>query len=1080
MSSSTIDSGNPWLGLASFSEETQQYFYGREDEVGDLTRRIQRKLLTVLFGQSGLGKTSILRAGIVPRLRAQGYCPVYVRVDYGPNVPSASEQIKQGIISATADAGSWTRSGSAREGESLWEFLHHRGDVLLDAQGKPVIPLLIFDQFEEIFTLAQTDDAGRAHAAHFMAALAELVENRAPPELEARLEVDDEAATDFDFGRSDYRVLISLREDYLAHLESLKSAMPSITQNRMRLAPMTGLQALSAVTGPGGTLVSNEVAEAIVRFVAGGAELANAQIEPSLLSLICRELNDKRIQAGRDEISMDLLAGSHASILTDFYERSLADQPASVRRVVEDVLLTDSGYRENVAEERVANALAAANAAPGTLALLVNRRLLRIEDRLDIRRVELTHDVLCSVVGASREQRHEREQQAAAERALEEKREREQASYRSLIKARKVMAACAVLAGVAVASAAFGYIKLRESQETREIAETSQAAAEQLMRYLVDDFFSTLGPIGRVDLQYKLAERTNAYYTNLPVSSRTEESEQNRGLALLRLGGSLRANQGANTANGTKALEQAVSHFEQLSTSQPGVERIELSLARALHALGTAKFADADYDLSVILLDRAVKVAAPFGSKADSPIAARLVYTAALARRGHSKVRFTDYEAARIDLEETIRLATAGGAVESNDNMALTYLTVAASLNEVLRKEGKGDPAQAEKIQLEAKRVGAKLLSRSPQYASAVTRAVGSFAIGSGVVAVYTGFPGKALELFRSSSADLQSALRKDPSMGGAVDSLSIHHGFEGRALLDLGRTSEALAKLRASLDPYRAVAPSAFHSGNLSIYAYSLSELEYDLGLDQEAANSRAKRAELVQKMINLKAQSAKSRADVLSDIFLELGGLELKMPFIDLGDAEQQIASIRARLKGLDSIPVQLAQKKESDSGSRAMRLWLLYLESIVAEKKSDNERVARLLIDLVREGTEPFEWLYLAQSQNRYAKALINLQRPAEAKAVMASAIAGLNAKISQGSDSQILRRELARAFLVGSMAGDDARGAQLEQAALLVEQMPVEMRSLRSIHTLSAEIVAAMKKRGMAPSPKLTSAARPLQS
>jgi hypothetical protein len=65
----------------SFTEETQAYVYGREEELAELGRRVQRKLLTILFGQSGLGKTSILRAGIVPRLRPMGYCPVYVRID---------------------------------------------------------------------------------------------------------------------------------------------------------------------------------------------------------------------------------------------------------------------------------------------------------------------------------------------------------------------------------------------------------------------------------------------------------------------------------------------------------------------------------------------------------------------------------------------------------------------------------------------------------------------------------------------------------------------------------------------------------------------------------------------------------------------------------------------------------------------------------------------------------------------------------------------------------------------------------------------------------------------------------------
>src|SRR5471032_1559471 len=113
----SVDEKNPWLGLASFTEETRQYFYGREEEVAELARRVQRKLLTVLFGQSGLGKTSLLRAGLVPRLRDEAYCPVYVRIDYAPESPSPSEQIKQAIFKATAAAGHWSRPGTAIEGE---------------------------------------------------------------------------------------------------------------------------------------------------------------------------------------------------------------------------------------------------------------------------------------------------------------------------------------------------------------------------------------------------------------------------------------------------------------------------------------------------------------------------------------------------------------------------------------------------------------------------------------------------------------------------------------------------------------------------------------------------------------------------------------------------------------------------------------------------------------------------------------------------------------------------------------------------------------------------------------------------
>src|SRR4029079_7983995 len=96
-----------------------------------------------------------------------------------------------------------------------------------------------------------------------------------PKALEARIEQDETAAERFDYTRGDYRILIALREDYLAHLEGVKGIMPSITQNRMRLARMTGAQALSAVLKPGGKLVSGEVAESIVRFIAGGSGRPN-------------------------------------------------------------------------------------------------------------------------------------------------------------------------------------------------------------------------------------------------------------------------------------------------------------------------------------------------------------------------------------------------------------------------------------------------------------------------------------------------------------------------------------------------------------------------------------------------------------------------------------------------------------------------------------------------------------------------------------------------------------------------------------------------------------------------------------
>jgi WD40 repeat protein len=409
-SSNAVDPQNPWPGLASFTEETRGFFYGRDEEIAELSRRVQRKLLTILFGQSGLGKTSILRAGVVPRLRNEGYCPVYVRIDYGRESPPPSEQIKQAVLRATASAGTWTKPGVSKADETLWEFLHHRDDVLRDAAGRTLMPLIIFDQFEEIFTLAQGDDFGRERAARFKEDLADLVENRAPKALEEKLEKDDTVIERFDFARSDYRLLISLREDYLPHLDTLKGAMPSITQNRMRLARMTGTQALDAVVKPGGSLVTADVSRAIVEFVSGARggsieRLAEIDVEPPLLSVICRELNERRRTLGQAQITAEMVTGNRREILTDFYERSVGDLPEAIRRFVEDKLLTRSGFRDNLALE---TALEEPGVTRPLIDTLVSRRLLRIEDRVGSQRVELTHDVLADVVRASRDARQQR------------------------------------------------------------------------------------------------------------------------------------------------------------------------------------------------------------------------------------------------------------------------------------------------------------------------------------------------------------------------------------------------------------------------------------------------------------------------------------------------------------------------------------------------------------------------------------------------------------------------------------------------------------------------------------------------
>ena len=424
-----LNRDNPWPALDAFHETDRDYFRGRTEDTIDLLRLVMRARVAVLYGVSGIGKSSLLEAGLFPLLRRENALPISIRLDFSSEDPKLIGQVTQAISAQATAAG--VEAPPHNNGETLWEYFHGRGQTFWDASNVLVIPVLVFDQFEELFTLGRDGSRRRERVDEFLTQLADLAEGRAPEALQRRLEEHPEETSEFVFGRHHYRVLMGVREDFLGEVDDLRSRMPAIAVNRKRLLAMNGETALEVVN-QAKHLFSPGVAEQVVRFVAKAeidSKLAEVVVEPALLSVMCSELNEKRCSRDEAMITIELLEGTRDQILKDFYERAMKGVSPATRKVVEERLILDPGYRDTVA-------LDALHSDPAVtvedMDRLIMRRLVRKERRGGLWRVELTHDLLIGAIRKSRDKRHTQEaEEERAARLAGEERERWTADYQA-------------------------------------------------------------------------------------------------------------------------------------------------------------------------------------------------------------------------------------------------------------------------------------------------------------------------------------------------------------------------------------------------------------------------------------------------------------------------------------------------------------------------------------------------------------------------------------------------------------------------------------------------------------------------
>ncbi|WP_289942129.1 AAA family ATPase [Streptomyces sp. S.PNR 29] len=208
-------SRSPYVGLAAFQAQDAEWFFGREQLVAELAQRLGRQRFVVVVGASGSGKSSLLRAGLVPRLAVAATVVVFT-----PGARPLEEcAVRLGALAGVTPGA--LQAELSTDAENLGRVVRQIAARAENGGGEVV---LVVDQFEETFTLCK-DEAERHR---FITAL-----------LTA-------AAAD----GSRCRVVLGVRADFYAHCTRHPELAEAMRDAQVPVGPMTLEQLRRAVAGP--------------------------------------------------------------------------------------------------------------------------------------------------------------------------------------------------------------------------------------------------------------------------------------------------------------------------------------------------------------------------------------------------------------------------------------------------------------------------------------------------------------------------------------------------------------------------------------------------------------------------------------------------------------------------------------------------------------------------------------------------------------------------------------------------------------------------------------------------------------
>jgi CHAT domain-containing protein/tetratricopeptide (TPR) repeat protein len=373
---------DPYVGPRPFEKGDRRIFFARYREANELLSLVTAHPAVLLYARSGAGKSSLLNAGLIPLLEEDGFqvlptARVHLAVSAGSDPTTLANVFAYSILLSL---------GAQDPHRPLEE---HLARPAVAGYEEPQLPrVVIIDQFEELFTAFP--ERWRDRQALF-------------EQLGGALAQD-----------SRLRLVLAMREDYIAELDPYVSALPEKLRTRFRLEPLRESGALEAVTGPlrnRPRQFATGVAESLVTSLlavksASGERVRGEFVEPVQLQVVCRKLWRSLEGTASPAITHEdvLRFGDVDQALAEFYEQVVRDTSAKhglkegfLRRWFEQVLITPLQTRGSVFQGRDATG----GVPNSVVADLEREHLITGERRGRARWYELTHDRLIEPIRAS-------------------------------------------------------------------------------------------------------------------------------------------------------------------------------------------------------------------------------------------------------------------------------------------------------------------------------------------------------------------------------------------------------------------------------------------------------------------------------------------------------------------------------------------------------------------------------------------------------------------------------------------------------------------------------------------------------